>query len=78
MSLTRQTSCGSHRCPPTPGFLCRQTDLVVALAETGRPVNVKAQFLAAHEMGHIIRKFEEAGTSRFYSVSVEVLLGTTI
>lgn len=45
-----------------PAFLCRQTDLVVALAETGRPVNVKkAQFLAAHEMGHIIEKFAEAG-----------------
>ena len=45
-----------------PAFLCRQTDLVVALAETGRPVNVKkAQFLAAHEMGHIIAKFKEAG-----------------
>lgn len=45
-----------------PAFLCRQTDLVVALAETGRPVNVKkAQFLAAHEMGHIIQKFAEAG-----------------
>jgi len=48
-----------------PAFLCRQTDLVVALAETGRPVNVKkAQFLAAHEMGHIIRKFEEAGNKQ--------------
>jgi 2-dehydro-3-deoxyphosphooctonate aldolase (KDO 8-P synthase) len=44
-----------------PAFLCRQTDLVVALAETGRPVNVKkAQFLAAHEMGHIIQKFAVA------------------
>jgi 2-dehydro-3-deoxyphosphooctonate aldolase (KDO 8-P synthase) len=48
-----------------PAFLCRQTDLVVALAETGKPVNVKkAQFLAAHEMGHIIRKFEEAGNKQ--------------
>jgi len=48
-----------------PAFLCRQTDLVVTLAETGRPVNVKkAQFLAAHEMGHIIRKFEEAGNKQ--------------
>jgi 2-dehydro-3-deoxyphosphooctonate aldolase (KDO 8-P synthase) len=48
-----------------PAFLCRQTDLVVALAETGRPVNVKkAQFLAAHEMGHIIKKFEEAGNDK--------------
>ena len=48
-----------------PAFLCRQTDLVVALAETGRPVNVKkAQFLAAHEMGHIIHKFKEAGNKK--------------
>ena len=48
-----------------PAFLCRQTDLVVALAETGRPVNVKkAQFLAAHEMGHIIRKFKESGNEK--------------
>jgi len=48
-----------------PAFLCRQTDLVVALAETGRPVNVKkAQFLAAHEMGHLIKKFEEAGNDQ--------------
>jgi 2-dehydro-3-deoxyphosphooctonate aldolase (KDO 8-P synthase) len=48
-----------------PAFLCRQTDLVVALAETGRPVNVKkAQFLAAHEMAHIIQKFKEAGNEQ--------------
>jgi len=48
-----------------PAFLCRQTDLVVALAETGRPVNVKkAQFLAAQEMGHIIHKFKEAGNEK--------------
>ncbi len=48
-----------------PAFLCRQTDLVVALAETGKPVNVKkAQFLAAHEMGHIISKFAEAGNEQ--------------
>jgi 2-dehydro-3-deoxyphosphooctonate aldolase (KDO 8-P synthase) len=48
-----------------PAFLCRQTDLVVALAETGRPINVKkAQFLAAHEMGHIINKFKEAGNEK--------------
>tara|TARA_B100001057_G_scaffold292292_1_gene292368 strand:- start:422 stop:1270 length:849 start_codon:yes stop_codon:yes gene_type:complete len=48
-----------------PAFLCRQTDLVVALAQTGRPINIKkAQFLAAHEMGHIIKKFEEAGNDQ--------------
>ncbi len=50
-----------------PAFLCRQTDLVVALAQTGRPVNIKkAQFLAAHEMGHIIKKFEEAGNGQIF------------
>ena len=48
-----------------PAFLCRQTDLVVALANTGKPINVKkAQFLAAHEMGHIIQKFTEAGNEQ--------------
>lgn len=48
-----------------PAFLCRQTDLVVALAKTGKPVNIKkAQFLAAHEMGHIINKFKEAGNEK--------------
>jgi 2-dehydro-3-deoxyphosphooctonate aldolase (KDO 8-P synthase) len=48
-----------------PAFLCRQTDLVVALANTGKPINVKkAQFLAAHEMGHIIQKFAEAGNKQ--------------
>ena len=48
-----------------PAFLCRQTDLVVALAETGKPVNVKkAQFLAAHEMRHILQKFAEAGNEQ--------------
>lgn len=45
-----------------PAFLSRQTDLVVAMARTGRPINIKkAQFLAPHEMGHILRKCEEAG-----------------
>jgi len=45
-----------------PAFLSRQTDLVVALARTGAMVNIKkAQFLAPREMGHILRKFEEAG-----------------
>ena len=48
-----------------PAFLCRQTDLVVALAETDKPINVKkAQFLAAHEMGHIIKKFKDAGNEK--------------
>jgi len=45
-----------------PAFLARQTDLVVAMAKTGAVINVKKpQFLAAHEMKHIIKKFAEAG-----------------
>ncbi len=45
-----------------PAFLARQTDLVVAMAKTGAIINVKKpQFLAPHEMRHIIKKFNEAG-----------------
>lgn len=48
-----------------PAFLARQTDLVVAMAETGAVINIKKpQFLAPHEMRHIIRKCEEAGNDR--------------
>ncbi len=48
-----------------PAFLSRQTDLVVAMARTGAVINVKkAQFLAPHEMNHIIRKCEEAGNDQ--------------
>ena len=47
-----------------PAFLSRQTDLVAAMAKTGAVINIKkAQFLAAHEMGHILNKFEQAGNS---------------
>lgn len=45
-----------------PAFLARQTDLVVAMAQTGAVINVKKpQFLAPHEMRHIIGKLSEAG-----------------
>lgn len=48
-----------------PAFLSRQTDLVTAMAATGALINIKkAQFLAPKEMGHILRKFEEAGNAR--------------
>jgi len=48
-----------------PAFLSRQTDLVVAMARTGAAINIKkAQFLAPQEMGHILRKCEEAGNTR--------------
>jgi 2-dehydro-3-deoxyphosphooctonate aldolase (KDO 8-P synthase) len=45
-----------------PAFLCRQTDLLVATAETGRAVNVKkGQFLAPWDMKNVIAKIEETG-----------------
>lgn len=48
-----------------PAFLARQTDLVVAMAKTGALINVKKpQFLAPHEMRHIMNKFAEAGNEK--------------
>ena len=45
-----------------PAFLCRQTDLLVAAAKTGKPVNVKkGQFLAPWDMRNVARKLVEAG-----------------
>ena len=48
-----------------PAFLARQTDLVAALAATGRVVHVKKpQFLSPREMAHILAKFAECGNHR--------------
>lgn len=45
-----------------PAFLCRQTDLLIAAAKTGRPVNVKkGQFMAPWEMGNVVEKIRSAG-----------------
>jgi len=48
-----------------PAFLSRQTDLVQAMAQTGKAINIKkAQFLSPGEMGNILHKFEEAGNDQ--------------
>jgi 2-dehydro-3-deoxyphosphooctonate aldolase (KDO 8-P synthase) len=48
-----------------PAFLARQTDLVMALARTGKPINIKKpQFLAPEEMRHIIAKCRDAGNDQ--------------
>jgi 2-dehydro-3-deoxyphosphooctonate aldolase (KDO 8-P synthase) len=48
-----------------PAFLCRQTDLIVAAAKTGKIVNVKkGQFLAPWEMKNVVDKAREAGSER--------------
>jgi 2-dehydro-3-deoxyphosphooctonate aldolase (KDO 8-P synthase) len=48
-----------------PAFLCRQTDLLVAAAKTGRAVNIKkGQFLAPEDVRHAVAKVVDAGNSR--------------
>ena len=48
-----------------PAFLCRQTDLLLAAAKTGRPVNVKkGQFLAPEDMAAVVKKLESTGNER--------------
>jgi 2-dehydro-3-deoxyphosphooctonate aldolase (KDO 8-P synthase) len=48
-----------------PAFLCRQTDLLVAAAETGLAINVKkGQFLAPWDMKNVIQKIRDAGNDR--------------
>nr|QIM10744.1 2-dehydro-3-deoxyphosphooctonate aldolase [uncultured Alphaproteobacteria bacterium] len=48
-----------------PAFLCRQTDLVIAAAKTGRVVNIKkGQFLAPWDMKHLVMKSVESGNDK--------------
>jgi len=46
----------------TPAFLCRQTNFIVAVANTGKPVNIKkGQFLSPWEMGNVVDKARTTG-----------------
>ena len=48
-----------------PAFLCRQTDLVVEAARTGKPINVKkGQFLAPWDMAHVVEKIISTGNKQ--------------
>ena len=48
-----------------PAFLCRQTDLLVAAARTGKPLNIKkAQYMAPEDMKSVTEKCKEAGNDR--------------
>ena len=50
-----------------PAFLCRQTDLLVAAAKTGRTVNIKkAQFLSGQDMRYPVEKARDAGASEVW------------
>ncbi|MGI4982699.1 MAG: 3-deoxy-8-phosphooctulonate synthase [Janthinobacterium lividum] len=66
----------------TPAFLCRQTDFIRAVAQSGKPVNIKkGQFLAPHDMKNVIDKARdaarEAGLSedRFFACERGVSFG---
>ena len=48
-----------------PAFLCRQTDLIIEMAKTGKPINIKkGQFLAPWDMANIVQKIESTGNRR--------------
>ena len=50
-----------------PAFLCRQTDLIVAVAQSGRIVNIKkGQFVSPWDMQHAVEKCREAGNERVF------------
>ena len=50
-----------------PAFLCRQTDLLVAAAQTGRAINVKkGQFVAPQDMRHAVEKISSVGNARVF------------
>jgi 2-dehydro-3-deoxyphosphooctonate aldolase (KDO 8-P synthase) len=49
----------------TPAFLCRQTDFIRAVAQSGKPVNIKkGQFLAPHDMKNVIDKARDAAREK--------------
>lgn len=59
-----------------PAFLCRQTDLVLAAAKTGKPVNIKkGQFLAPWDVKNIIDKFISSGNKNLFITERGVSFG---
>ena len=52
-------------CIQIPAFLCRQTDLIYAVADTGKPVNVKkGQFMSPHDMANVVKKIKSRGNNK--------------
>ncbi len=59
-----------------PAFLCRQTDLLLAAAATGKPVNVKkGQFLAPWDVAHVVAKITSTGNRRVLLTERGVMFG---
>ena len=65
-------------CVQIPAFLCRQTDLIVAAARTGRCVNVKkGQFMSPEEMSNVGEKLGESGGDNFVLTERGTFFGYT-
>ncbi|MBU0675681.1 MAG: 3-deoxy-8-phosphooctulonate synthase [Proteobacteria bacterium] len=59
-----------------PAFLCRQTDLIVAAAETGKAVSIKkGQFLSPWDMEHVVTKFRSTGNRNLLLTERGAMLG---
>ena len=59
-----------------PAFLCRQTDLLIAAARTGKTVNIKkAQFLSGRDMRYPVEKAQDAGASEVWLTERGNMLG---
>jgi 2-dehydro-3-deoxyphosphooctonate aldolase (KDO 8-P synthase) len=59
-----------------PAFLARQTDLILACGQTGKPVNVKkGQFMAPWDMKNVVRKMDEVGNSQLLLTERGVTFG---
>lgn len=59
-----------------PAFLCRQTDLLLSVAETGKPINIKkGQFLAPWDMIHVVEKVSSAGNDQIFITERGTMFG---
>jgi 2-dehydro-3-deoxyphosphooctonate aldolase (KDO 8-P synthase) len=59
-----------------PAFLCRQTDLILEVAKTGKPINIKkGQFQAPWDMANVITKAVSTGNSRLFITERGVMFG---
>ena len=59
-----------------PAFLCRQTDLLLAAARTGKPISLKkGQFLSPWDMEHAVKKIKESGNSNLLLTERGTTLG---
>ena len=62
-----------------PAFLCRQTDLLIAAAKTGKIINVKkGQFLAPWDMKNVIKKIEDSGNKNILITERGASFATTL